>query len=116
MKWGENYGNTNVSMFFSFYDRDRVAAAEDEIMGMCDYDALVPDQFNSAFYRCSSNSAWGQFDMSGTAPYTDSRVEFLIKAAGDPNCILNLGNGTCCLLYTSPSPRDKRQSRMPSSA
>ena len=24
--------------------------------------------------------------------------------------------GTICLLYTSPSPRDKRQSRMPSSA
>ena len=24
--------------------------------------------------------------------------------------------GTVCLLYTSPSPRDKRQSRMPSSA
>ena len=28
-----------------------------------------------------------------------------------PNKILNI-----CLLYTSPSPRDKRQSRMPSSA
>ena len=26
------------------------------------------------------------------------------------------GSGTTCLLYTSPSPRDKRQSRMPSSA
>ena len=26
------------------------------------------------------------------------------------------GEFTCCLLYTSPSPRDKRQSRMPSSA
>ena len=25
-------------------------------------------------------------------------------------------NTSCCLLYTSPSPRDKRQSRMPSSA
>ena len=25
-------------------------------------------------------------------------------------------NGVTCLLYTSPSPRDKRQSRMPSSA
>ena len=25
-------------------------------------------------------------------------------------------NVICCLLYTSPSPRDKRQSRMPSSA
>ena len=27
-----------------------------------------------------------------------------------------LGLVTVCLLYTSPSPRDKRQSRMPSSA
>ena len=26
------------------------------------------------------------------------------------------GDGSTCLLYTSPSPRDKRQSRMPSSA
>ena len=26
------------------------------------------------------------------------------------------GEDTGCLLYTSPSPRDKRQSRMPSSA
>ena len=30
--------------------------------------------------------------------------------------IQNLPEGTRCLLYTSPSPRDKRQSRMPSSA
>ena len=27
-----------------------------------------------------------------------------------------IGQGHLCLLYTSPSPRDKRQSRMPSSA
>ena len=27
-----------------------------------------------------------------------------------------IGAYTFCLLYTSPSPRDKRQSRMPSSA
>ena len=26
------------------------------------------------------------------------------------------GNGNCCLLYTSPSPRDRQKSRMPSSA
>ena len=30
--------------------------------------------------------------------------------------IIDLGMGNPCLLYTSPSPRDKRQSRMPSSA
>ena len=29
---------------------------------------------------------------------------------------LNEIDNTICLLYTSPSPRDKRQSRMPSSA
>ena len=30
--------------------------------------------------------------------------------------LLNTQKGKACLLYTSPSPRDKRQSRMPSSA
>ena len=32
------------------------------------------------------------------------------------NGIKKPNNIFCCLLYTSPSPRDKRQSRMPSSA
>ena len=32
----------------------------------------------------------------------------------DPNCAMAWWG--ICLLYTSPSPRDKRQSRMPSSA
>ena len=30
--------------------------------------------------------------------------------------LVNLGHPECCLLYTSPSPRDQRGSRMPSSA
>ena len=35
----------------------------------------------------------------------------------DANCLnINIKDLTDCLLYTSPSPRDKRQSRMPSSA
>ena len=29
---------------------------------------------------------------------------------------LNFEGGWCCLLYTSPSPRDRQKSRMPSSA
>ena len=97
MKYGQDFngGNTNVSMYFSYYQRDRVAASEDESMGRWDDGVLVPAEFDSAFYRCSSNSAWGQFDMSGTAPYTDGSGEFLIKAAGDPNCLLNLGGGVC---------------------
>ena len=30
--------------------------------------------------------------------------------------LIGVGQACVCLLYTSPSPRDKRQSRMPSSA
>ena len=29
---------------------------------------------------------------------------------------INVGQGNACLLYTSPSPRDRTRSRMPSSA
>ena len=37
--------------------------------------------------------------------------------AGNASQVSNAGMPTgSCLLYTSPSPRDKRQSRMPSSA
>ena len=36
--------------------------------------------------------------------------------AEDGNLINTSDEDKTCLLYTSPSPRDKRQSRMPSSA
>ena len=32
------------------------------------------------------------------------------------NRFIALNDGSCCLLYTSPSPRDTNPSRMPSSA
>ena len=38
------------------------------------------------------------------------------KAAESAKAISNPAHVIACLLYTSPSPRDKRQSRMPSSA
>ena len=39
-----------------------------------------------------------------------------IAALQPDRIMLSPGPCTPCLLYTSPSPRDKRQSRMPSSA
>ena len=44
-------------------------------------------------------------------------IEDLIFVGGDQDDQLNFENNTStCLLYTSPSPRDQRGSRMPSSA
>ena len=46
--------------------------------------------------------------MTGTRPDLSYVVTKLAQHMSKPNI--------ACLLYTSPSPRDKRQSRMPSSA
>ena len=40
----------------------------------------------------------------------------IIGQCRQQNGIAGVEIDNCCLLYTSPSPRDKRQSRMPSSA
>ena len=53
--------------------------------------------------------------------HTKFRYEQLLNNKGEDKygtvgCVAIDFNGNICLLYTSPSPRDKRQSRMPSSA
>ena len=52
-------------------------------------------------------------------PVTRVSGPFALHAAanfGDRTVSNAAARATACLLYTSPSPRDKRQSRMPSSA
>ena len=46
--------------------------------------------------------------------FLDGNV-FLISEPIDDQ-VATHGNGSTCLLYTSPSPRDRQKSRMPSSA
>ena len=48
----------------------------------------------------------------GCAPLSRTVVENEVNEVGE----VRLRERMACLLYTSPSPRDKRQSRMPSSA
>ena len=52
-------------------------------------------------------------------PVSAQGVEFGQDATGDPNAVWVMGASGflySCLLYTSPSPRDRTRSRMPSSA
>ena len=66
-------------------------------------------------------------DLGAFTPFALSHVESLVEQYECHVSIVHavpaiegltksVINSYCCLLYTSPSPRDKRQSRMPSSA
>ena len=52
--------------------------------------------------------------------YPSVKLEFVTVKAGTDGSIQTLipdnGEALTCLLYTSPSPRDRQKSRMPSSA
>ena len=75
--------------------------------------------------------AFGSFEGKGSGSHTVSEINmvplidvmlvllviFIITAPLLAHSIkINMPQVAACLLYTSPSPRDKRQSRMPSSA
>ena len=71
------------------------------------------------FVRIETNSGlvgWGEGTLEGRSETVAVELEnlkgFLIGE--DSSNIARIHHA--CLLYTSPSPRDKRQSRMPSSA
>ena len=53
--------------------------------------------------------------QSKTANYTQKTLEWLSEVRRD-FFVAVLSNNHNCLLYTSPSPRDRTRSRMPSSA
>ena len=57
----------------------------------------------------------GMFKPQGIMNWSIVSAQFMIIAVGA--CLLMIaGEFDLCLLYTSPSPRDQRGSRMPSSA
>ena len=74
-----------------------------------DMAAAWNDEQIAALEACSSDNCNGVITV--TSDYDFANYE---EACGETGSILV--TFTICLLYTSPSPRDKRQSRMPSSA
>ena len=47
---------------------------------------------------------------------SDPDVRAFLRAVSAPIWLRRCGRRSACLLYTSPSPRDRQKSRMPSSA
>ena len=59
--------------------------------------------------------------ISATMPVEDITRQSRGVLHGGASCVLaeslgSIASNLCCLLYTSPSPRDRTRSRMPSSA
>ena len=86
-----------------------------EAAGLEDY--LAARREDAAWRGCNVTMPHKQAIM----PMLD-RLEPLAKRVGAVNTVVKapdgrlVGRNTDCLLYTSPSPRDQRGSRMPSSA
>ena len=60
--------------------------------------------------RTSREDVYAAGDVTGTDQFV------YMAAYGAKIAARNAVNGNSCLLYTSPSPRDRQKSRMPSSA
>ena len=110
----------------SLNDEMRLAAISPGIVG-CFSAGLIAAAIVLVCFRSDWQSAWPLLTLGWLVACVDINVGvynsfFVISSgsAGGLNMIHQRGFNTSmvsgCLLYTSPSPRDKRQSRMPSSA
>ena len=69
------------------------------------------DDDGSHFIRMDVSSEADVIAAAERVEREQGKLDILVNAAG-----IEIEKTIDCLLYTSPSPRDKRQSRMPSSA
>ena len=82
--------------------------------------ADVKKTFNDMYGRLSKKKGVNVKGILLEKMVPKGGVELIVGIQNDPQfgpmIMAGLGGIMTCLLYTSPSPRDKRQSRMPSSA
>ena len=80
----------------------------------------MPLEMNrEVFITCAVTGSGGTQDRSPHVPRSPEQIaNSAIDAAKAGAAVVHchVRDPETCLLYTSPSPRDKRQSRMPSSA
>ena len=104
------------------FDLNCDIASSDGVCSTMPFVNVCQGQLSSLVFTDSSNKVWPIVSYSIGSPetfkVTDAKEAGILmiqasKLYGQTNMAVILKG---CLLYTSPSPRDKRQSRMPSSA
>ena len=93
--------------------------SEDEIARGCGYVGPSGRILRKSFYRALIEAKGykignGRQGKNGNRASRGRQTEFKTKVHGNGNLLI--GHAYTCLLYTSPSPRDRVRSRMPSSA
>ena len=86
------------------------------VLGKLEYSTLL---LEGGYVDINSVDAEGNTPLHLAAGMTDNKAVKLLtspKFRKTLKRVVNNTNGKTCLLYTSPSPRDQRGSRMPSSA
>ena len=78
------------------------------------WDFYYEDELTWEDFDTGHNVTWDTF--SGLSIDAGDGASTAAVTFGGNSANLDLANNTTCLLYTSPSPRDQRGSRMPSSA
>ena len=99
---------------FSYSDGVNYDNVELGVGGAMSLNALTKDKKTSVLHDALSLGASTIGAMAaGNSEMTSLAYQ---RVAGKLSSVLGVEQLASCLLYTSPSPRDKRQSRMPSSA
>ena len=92
----------------------------DSIFCIVDLHAITvwqdPKILSENIYEVAAAYIASGIDPSKATIFVQSQIPAHAELAWILNCVSRIGWLNSCLLYTSPSPRDKRQSRMPSSA
>ena len=104
-------------------DMDRISEVLFELTtkGGVEYCGQVIDECLTRLDWSDEPNSYKAIFIAGNEPFTQGSVgyEKVCKKAIESGVVVNTihcGNYNTCLLYTSPSPRDRTRSRMPSSA
>ena len=107
-------------VLFCFVDSHKRKKIAFHLKDLADNNDSQGDTSNYKWYRVDSKNLINKQDhpyMKRLKEIDLSQIPFKVNNFNQLNCKLNYNTEyKDCLLYTSPSPRDKRQSRMPSSA
>ena len=102
------FKSSGKSIDFAGFFRAYVEGSDDPSISLEQQEVILPSLTQGSILEVARNEAT-YHETKSPARYTEAALVKVLEKEG-------IGRPSTCLLYTSPSPRDQRGSRMPSSA